>query len=147
MKTFASWGVDAVGIDYCGGPPDVEAAYTVFADAIVASGRDMSLGMWNLGRGNAQQWAPSLSQNMTAATRSATRSGSWVPHLRLTGDIGNYWDGSIPPTESVLHTVDFINGISDLWSYGMGNLSGTFPNYGMFTACLQVSIFGCTWYF
>ena len=34
MKTFASWGVDAVGIDYCGGPaevhcdPDISACHT-----------------------------------------------------------------------------------------------------------------------
>jgi hypothetical protein len=26
MKTFASWGVDAVGIDYCGGPAEVRPA-------------------------------------------------------------------------------------------------------------------------
>ena len=26
MKTFASWGVDAVGIDYCGGPVEVRPA-------------------------------------------------------------------------------------------------------------------------
>ena len=49
MKTFASWGVDAVGIDYCGGPGDVEGAYQKFASAIIKSGRDMQLGMWNLG--------------------------------------------------------------------------------------------------
>ena len=24
MKTFASWGADAVGVDYCGGPKDVQ---------------------------------------------------------------------------------------------------------------------------
>ena len=32
MKTFASWGVDAVGVDYCGGPPNVEIEYKRFAD-------------------------------------------------------------------------------------------------------------------
>ena len=50
MKTFASWGVDAVGIDYCGGPPNVQAAYQKFATAIIKSGRNMQLGMWNLGK-------------------------------------------------------------------------------------------------
>jgi hypothetical protein len=29
---------------------------------------------------------------MTAATASPTRNGSWVPHMRLTADIGNSWD-------------------------------------------------------
>jgi hypothetical protein len=37
MKTFASWGVDAVGVDYCGGPPNVNAEYQKFADGIVKS--------------------------------------------------------------------------------------------------------------
>lgn len=103
MKTFASWGVDAVGIDYCGGPPDVELAYQKFADAIAASGRSMQLGMWNLGRGRAFSWAPAMSRNMTTESPG---HGSWIPHMRLTGDIGNYWSGSIPPTEAVLATVD-----------------------------------------
>jgi hypothetical protein len=37
-------GVDAIGIDYCGGPSDVEIEYQKFADGIVKSGRDMQLG-------------------------------------------------------------------------------------------------------
>lgn len=128
MKTFASWGVDAVGVDYCGGPPGVEPEYQKFADGIVESGRGMALGMWNLGRGQAYQWAPSMSVNMTAGL-----NGAWIPHMRMTPDIGNYWDGNIPPTMSVMATVDAIQGIPDLWSYGMGNRSGTFPNYGQMT--------------
>ena len=32
MKTFASWDVDAVGVDYCGGPANVEIEYKRFAD-------------------------------------------------------------------------------------------------------------------
>lgn len=45
MKTFASWGVDAVGIDYCGGPAEVQPAYEKFADGIAKSGRGMQLGI------------------------------------------------------------------------------------------------------
>ena len=131
MKTFASWNVDAVGIDYCGGPGDVHGAYQKFATAIDNSGRDMQLGMWNLGEGAAYQWAPAMSRNMTAATASLpARRGSWVPHMRLTPDIGNIWAKSQPPTMSVLSTMDFIQNIDDLWDHGMGNQSGTFPNYG-----------------
>ncbi len=132
MKTFASWGADAVGVDYCGGPKDVKAAYQVFADAIVQSGRDMQLGVWNLGDGAAYQWVPTMSKNMTAHSlnQPGVTRGSWAPHMRLTRDIGNIWAGVGGPTESVLSTMDQIQGISDLWSYGMGNRTGTFPNYG-----------------
>ena len=136
MRTFASWGVDAVGIDYCSGPQDVRGAYAKFASAIVKSGRAMQLGMWNLGRGQAWRWAPAMSANMTAASQQqqppqpGVFSGSWVPHLRLTRDIGNIWDGRGGPTESVMATVDEIQSIQDLWNFGMGNQSGAFPNYG-----------------
>eukprot|EP00729_Bicosta_minor_P013519 gene13519-8910_t len=51
MKTFASWDVDAVGVDYCGGPANVEIEYKRFADGIAQSGRSMQLEIWNLGRG------------------------------------------------------------------------------------------------
>eukprot|EP00039_Didymoeca_costata_P002889 m.63538 g.63538 ORF g.63538 m.63538 type:complete len:571 (-) comp11584_c0_seq1:18-1730(-) len=131
MKTFAEWGVDHVGIDYCGGPTDVQAAYQKFADGIAASGRDMDLGMWNLGRGQAYKWAPAMSQNLTTLTANPpSRNGSFVPHIRLLGDIGNSWDGKVGPTISVIDTVDGIQNIPDLWNYSMGNSSGTFPNYG-----------------
>ena len=132
MKTFASWGADAVAVDYCGGPHDVEGAYKKFADAIVKSGRDLQLGLANLGRGHAEVWAPTMSQNMTAKTAALpARRGSWIPDMRLTPDIGNSWDTPISPTWTVAKTMDFIQGMgAELWSHGMGNLSGTFPNYG-----------------
>lgn len=37
METFASWEVDSVGVDYCGGPSGVEVEYQKFADGIVHS--------------------------------------------------------------------------------------------------------------
>ena len=127
-KSAVSAGVDAVGIDYCGqGPATVQSDYKRFADGIVASGRDMQLGMWNLGEGAAYKWAPTMSENMTAHTASNGRTGSWVPHLRLTADIGNSWDSPIPPTMTVMATLDQIQGIDDLWDYGMGNSSGANP--------------------
>lgn len=127
-KSAVSAGVDAVGIDYCGqGPATVQSDYKRFADGIVASGRDMQLGMWNLGEGAAYKWAPTMSENMTAHTASNGRTGSWIPHLRLTADIGNSWDSPIPPTMTVMATLDQIQGIDDLWDYGMGNSSGANP--------------------
>ena len=126
--TFAAWGADAVGVDYCYAlPPSVQTDYTKMADGIVKSGRNMQLEIWNLGLGDAQRWAPSLSRNMTA---QSAQHGAWAPHIRLTGDIGNAWSGKIGNTEALMPTVDQIQAISDLWSYGMGNTSGTFPNYG-----------------
>ena len=132
MKTFASWGADAVGIDYCGGPTDVQGEYEKFASAIAKSGRSMQLGIWNLGKGAAYKWAPAMSVNLTAATQTqpGVFHGAWVPAIRLTRDIGNMWDGTGGPTESVMALVDQIQAIPDLWSYGLGNTSGTFPNYG-----------------
>lgn len=126
MKTFASWGADGVGVDYCGGPPDVQAEYQKYVDGIVKSGSNMSLGVFNLGRGLAYTWVPAMSRNLTQSSKGRSQIGS----ARLTGDIGNYWSGKIPPTMSVMSTVDKIQGIADLWSYGMGNESGVYPNYG-----------------
>ena len=87
----------------------------------------MQLGVWNLGAGHAEVWAPEMSRNMTAGTKG---HGSFIPHFRLTADIGNYWDGKIGNTEAVMSTVDEIQAISGLWSHGAGNESGTYPNYG-----------------
>lgn len=130
MATFASWGVDAVGIDYCGGPQvEVRAAYQKFADGIAASGRAMQLGMWNLGYGRAWSWAPAMSRALAVAPGGGA-SGSFVPHIRVTSDIGNLWEGWQGPTMGVLTTVDVIQAIPDMWEYGMGNSSGTYPNYG-----------------
>ena len=75
----------------------VQGAYAAFAAAIAKSGRDMQLEMWNLGAGSAYRWAPAMSRNLTAATARGARRGSWVPHMRLTGDIGNLCVGDGHP--------------------------------------------------
>ena len=73
------------------------------------------------------------SRNLFAGS-GAVFKGSWVPHLRLTLDIGNYWSGDIGPTMAVMATVDAIQAHgADLWAHEMGNRSGTYPNYGCFT--------------
>eukprot|EP01079_Euglenida_sp_SAG-EU17-18_P011301 gene11301-2055_t len=130
IATFASWGADSVAVDYCGGPPDVEGAYQKYADAIVKAPRPMSLAVYNLGRGQAWKWAPQMGQNLTTATEGRPSHGSWIPMIRLTPDIGNYWSGTLPPTKSVMSLVEDIEAIPDLWDYGMGNTSGTYPQYG-----------------
>ena len=42
----------------------------------------------------------------------------------------NYWSGKIPPTESLINTVDEILAVPDLYDHGEGNMSGTYPNFG-----------------
>jgi hypothetical protein len=123
MKTFASWGADEVGVDYCGGPSEVQPAYQAFADGIAKSGRSMQLGIWNLGQGRAWSWAPEMSQQLTAATATnpGEYHGSWVPHIRLTTDIGNLWEGFGGPTMGVLTTVDTIQAIPDLCASQSGH--------------------------
>lgn len=125
MKTFASWDVDSIAVDYCGGPEDVQGEYQKFADGIVEAGRPVQLSVCNLGRGAAYRWTPTMSKGM-----GSTLPGSAADSMRLLGDIGNSWNATLPPTHSVLETFDFIQGLTDLWNFGMGNESGTFPNYG-----------------
>eukprot|EP01048_Picozoa_sp_COSAG05_P019808 COSAG05_NODE_3205_length_2245_cov_1.539609_2_plen_212_part_00 len=125
MKTFAKWDVDSIAVDYCGGPEDVQGEYQKFADGIVKAGRPMALSVCNLGRGAAYRWTPKMSEGMAAAL-----PGAVADSMRLLGDIGNSWNATLPPTHSVLATFDFISALTDLWEYGMGNESGTFPNYG-----------------
>ena len=61
-------------------PTDVQGEYEKFASGIVKSGRSMQLGIWNLGRGAAYEWAPAMSVNMTAATQKTPGAfrGAWV---------------------------------------------------------------------
>ena len=82
-----------------------------------------------MGHGVGWSWRAATSRPCCAVIRPR-RNGSFVPDLRLTPDIGNSWDTPIPPTMTVMATMDSIQSIPDLWDYGMGNNSGTFPNYG-----------------
>ena len=66
--------------------------------------------MWNLGQGRPWSWAPEMSKNLAAA-----QPGAWVPHFRLTSDIGNLWAGYGGPTMGVITTVDVIQAIPDVY--------------------------------
>ena len=61
----------------------MQGEYEKFASGIVKSGRTMQLGIWNLGRGAAYEWAPAMSVNMTAATQKTPGvfRGAWVSDL------------------------------------------------------------------
>ena len=41
--------------------------------------------------------------------RPPGRRGSWIPHMRLTGDIGNLWSGKVGPTMRMVGTKEMIN--------------------------------------
>jgi hypothetical protein len=100
LQIFASWGVDSVGIDYCDGTPETylnaQPTFQKFADAIAKSGRQMQMGLWNLGDGRPWTWAPKL--NFDAGYTMAQQ-------FRVTSDIGNLWEGYGGPTMGVLTTV------------------------------------------
>ena len=51
-----------------------------------------------------------MSKNLAAA-----QPGAWVPHFRLTSDIGNLWAGYGGPTMGVITTVDVIQAIPDVY--------------------------------
>jgi alpha-galactosidase len=75
MRTFAEWGADYVKVDYCGiDGRSAPAVYSMFRDAIRATGRPMVFSICNWGMQNVQQW------------------GDTVGNLwRTTGDIDTTW--------------------------------------------------------
>jgi alpha-galactosidase len=76
-KQYARWGVDYLKYDWCyTGTRNAEAAYTIMAKALRASGRDIVLSICEWGNNQPQRWAPA------------------VGHLwRTTGDIYDAWEG------------------------------------------------------
>ena len=76
-RQYAKWGVDYLKYDWCHtGPRNAEAAYTIMAKALRASGRDIVLSICEWGVNQPERWAPA------------------VGHLwRTTGDIFDAWEG------------------------------------------------------
>lgn len=76
-RQYAKWGVDYLKYDWCHtGPRNAEAAYTIMAKALRASGRDIVLSICEWGNNEPARWAPA------------------VGHLwRTTGDIFDAWSG------------------------------------------------------
>ena len=82
-KTYASWGVDYVKIDWCNTEGlDARTRYTIFRDALAASGRAIVFSICEWGRNEPWTWAPAV-------------GNLW----RTTGDIADRWS-------SVLSIVD-----------------------------------------
>ena len=82
-KTYAAWGVDYVKVDWCNSEGlDARTQYTIFRDALAASGRKIVFSICEWGSNQPWEWAPSV-------------GNLW----RTTGDIGDRWS-------SVLTLVD-----------------------------------------
>jgi alpha-galactosidase len=96
VRTYAAWGVDYLKYDWCyTGPMNGEAAYTVIAKALRASGRDIVLSVCNWGLNQPGEWAPRLG------------------HLwRTTEDIRDSWSTQKGVSLSFLAILDLQ---ADLW--------------------------------
>lgn len=76
-RQYAKWGVDYLKYDWCyTGPRNAEAAYTIMAKALRASGRDIVLSICEWGTNQPERWGP-------------TAGHLW----RTTGDIYDAWEG------------------------------------------------------
>jgi alpha-galactosidase len=101
-KQYARWGVDYLKYDWCyTGTRNAEAAYTIMAKALRASGRDIVLSICEWGNNQPQRWAPA------------------VGHLwRTTGDIFDAWSGKKEYSLGMLEILDLQ---AELWRYGGPN--------------------------
>jgi alpha-galactosidase len=89
-KTYADWGVDYLKYDWCStGTRNAEEAYTLMADALRETGRDIVFSMCEWGTAKPWLWAASV-------------GNLW----RTTGDITDKWDGKHDYALGVLRIVD-----------------------------------------
>ena len=89
-KTYADWGVDYLKYDWCAtGTRNAEEAYTLMADALRESGRDIVFSMCEWGTAKPWLWADKV-------------GNLW----RTTGDITDKWDGKHGYALGVLPILD-----------------------------------------
>ncbi|WP_454759861.1 alpha-galactosidase [Caulobacter segnis] len=89
-KIYASWGVDYLKYDWCAtGTRNAEEAYTLMADALRETGRDIVFSMCEWGTAKPWLWASAV-------------GNLW----RTTGDITDKWDGKHDYSLGVLRIVD-----------------------------------------
>jgi len=101
-RQYAEWGVDYLKFDWCyTGTMNAEAAYTVMAKALRASGRDILLSICEWGDNQPQYWA-------------AKAGHMW----RTTGDIYDAWEGTKGYS---LGMVNILDRQADLWRYSGPN--------------------------
>jgi alpha-galactosidase len=89
-KTYASWGVDYLKYDWCEtGTRNAEEAYTLMADALRETGRDIVFSMCEWGAAKPWLWASAV-------------GNLW----RTTGDITDKWDGKHDYALGVMRILD-----------------------------------------
>jgi alpha-galactosidase len=89
-KTYAAWGVDYLKYDWCEtGTRNAEEAYTLMADALRETGRDIVFSMCEWGTARPWLWADKV-------------GNLW----RTTGDITDKWDGKHGYSLGILPIVD-----------------------------------------
>jgi alpha-galactosidase len=89
-QTYAKWGVDYLKYDWCStGTRNAEEAYTLMADALKATGRDIVFSLCEWGNSKPWLWASNV-------------GNLW----RTTGDITDKWDGVHGYSLGVLKIVD-----------------------------------------
>ncbi|MCM1029698.1 MAG: NPCBM/NEW2 domain-containing protein [Alloprevotella sp.] len=102
-QQYAAWGVDILKYDYCNAPGDLvtcRGRYNTMADALKASGRDITLYICEWGVREPWKWGAEI--------------GS--PVWRATYDTRDYWTSS-----QGVGIVQSINGMKNLWPYSGPN--------------------------
>ncbi|MBL0170037.1 MAG: glycoside hydrolase family 27 protein [Gemmatimonadaceae bacterium] len=93
-KTYASWGVDYVKIDWCNSEGlDARTQYTKFRDALAASGRKIVFSICEWGSNEPWEWAPAVG-NLWRTTFDI--SDRWSSVISLVDLSSQYWHVARP---------------------------------------------------
>ncbi len=88
-RTYASWGVDYVKIDWCNAEGlDARTQYTIFRDALAASGRKIVFSICEWGSNQPWDWAPAVGNLWRTTGDIADR---WSSVLTLVDLSSQYW--------------------------------------------------------
>jgi alpha-galactosidase len=93
-KTYASWGVDYVKVDWCNAEGlDARTQYTIIRDALAASGRKIVFSICEWGSNRPWEWAPAVG-NLWRTTGDI--SDRWASVLTLVDLSSQYWHVARP---------------------------------------------------
>jgi alpha-galactosidase len=93
-KTYASWGVDYVKIDWCNAEGlDARTQYGIFRDALAASGRKIVFSICEWGSNRPWEWAPGVGNLWRTTGDIADR---WTSVLTLVDLSSQYWSLARP---------------------------------------------------
>lgn len=93
-KTYAGWGVDYVKIDWCNSEGlDAKTQYTIFRDALAASGRQIVFSICEWGSNQPWEWAPAVGNLWRTTGDIADR---WSSVMTLVDLSSQYWHVARP---------------------------------------------------